>query len=82
MVALTGLALAARRPAAARLGLAFTATVAAFALPRQASWWLLPGVLRVRSGGLLSGWITHILAGGLIFLFILHAATQAHWPAG
>lgn len=47
-----------------------------------AAYGLLLGVLRVRSGGLLAGWITHILADGVIFLFILHAATQAPWPAG
>jgi uncharacterized protein len=47
-----------------------------------AAYGLLLGVLRVRSGGLLAGWITHILADSVIFLFILHAATQAQWPAG
>lgn len=45
LVALSLLALALRRPASVRLGLALVATISSFALPWQLCWWPLPGVV-------------------------------------
>jgi membrane protease YdiL (CAAX protease family) len=45
LAALTVLAAATRRVHSARLGVALTATIAAFSLPWQINWWPLPGAL-------------------------------------
>jgi hypothetical protein len=39
---------------------------------------LLLGVLRLKTGGLVAGWIAHTLADSVIFLLILQTATHTH----
>jgi hypothetical protein len=39
---------------------------------------LLLGALRLKTGGLLAGWIAHTLADSVIFLLILQTATHTH----
>jgi hypothetical protein len=60
LAALTLLALGARDRSDARLGLALTATLAAFALPWQIAWWPLPGAVGV-AVYLLAGRLEHSL---------------------
>jgi uncharacterized protein len=43
-----------------------------------AGYGLLLGLLRLRTGGLLACWITHMAADSVIFLFILQAAAHPH----
>lgn len=47
LAGLTGVAALARQRRTTRLGLAFTATIAAFAMPWEVSWWPLPGLVGV-----------------------------------
>jgi hypothetical protein len=71
---LTAVAALARQRRTTRLGLAFTATIAAFALPWQVSWWPLPGLVGV--GVYLAA---GQLPGGLILTHLSRAVGV--WPA-